>query len=312
MAGAQAKPSPDGPEISYISADYARGAKVPWWLKMWAKILLAKLPMSYALWDKFGIFRHGDTAKNLDNLYISFQRYVDFYKKRLGRTPKSVLELGPGDSAGHALCAKANGMDECWLIDAGDYATTEAQHYEDFYAYLQNKGMAISPALENFSRDAVLAFTNTHYRTDGVEAMAHIPNESIDLSFSNAVFEHIARDDFGIYMQELFRVHKAGSLSRHAVDLHDHLGGALNSMRFSASFWESHWVRKAGFYTNRLTMEEMVSMAEDAGFIVHVDALQKWHNIPTPQDKMNTAFKHMSEDELNVCMFWMNLEKPQA
>lgn len=310
METAQNISTPQPPVISFISDNYARGAKVPWWFKMWAKIILAKLHVPYGLWDKFGIFRHGDTAKNLDNLYSSYQRYVGFYKKRLGRAPKTTLELGPGDSVGHALCAKAAGVGENWLIDAGDFATTDEEHYEEFYAYLQDKGAVFSPALQNFTREGVLAFSNGHYRTNGVRDMAGIADASIDLSFSTAVFEHIARDDFAPYMREFFRVHKAGSVARHAVDLHDHLGGALNSLRFGAGFWESSFVRKAGFYTNRLTMAEMISAAEDAGFIVTVDAVQKWREFPTPHAEMNAAFRDKSEDELNVCMFQMSFEKP--
>ena len=33
--------------------------KVPWQLKIFAKLILSKLPFSYSQWSKIGLFRHG-------------------------------------------------------------------------------------------------------------------------------------------------------------------------------------------------------------------------------------------------------------
>jgi hypothetical protein len=112
-------------------------------------------------------------------------------------------------------------------------------------------------------------------------------------------------------MNELFRIHKPGSFSYHIVDLHDHLGGALNSLRFSEKFWESPVVQNAGFYTNRLSMSEMEDMAKKAGFNVVIQKIIKWKELPTAHAFMNSAFRAKSADELNVCTFVIKMFKPK-
>lgn len=308
---AQKPQSETPPEISTVTLDYARGKPIPWRLKMWAKIILALLPVPYSFWSAIGIFRHGDIDQKLGNLHKGFKKHLLAFREQTGKSPKNILELGPGDSIGHALSAKASGADGMWLIDAGDFARKDEDHYRDFYAWLQDEEkISFDQKPEKFDRESVLKYTNSHYDTRGLESLLMMPDDHIDLSFSNAVLEHIHRDEFAATMQELFRTHRSGSLSRHLVDLHDHLGGALNSFRFSPKFWESKIVKGAGFYTNRLTMNEMISMAEDAGFKVTTPKIIKWEALPTPRDKMHASFQSTSEDELNVCTFVMVLEKP--
>lgn len=33
--------------------------KLPWWLKIASKLILARLPLSYQIWKKSGLFEHG-------------------------------------------------------------------------------------------------------------------------------------------------------------------------------------------------------------------------------------------------------------
>jgi predicted SAM-dependent methyltransferase len=299
------KEKTSAPEISYVRENYARGVKVPWRVKMALKILFAKIPLSYALWTSLGIFRHGDTSRNLTNLHNSFEHSYNIYKDVVGKAPETVLELGPGDSIGHALSAKAKGMRESWLVDVGDFATTDEEHYRRYH---QQLGLDSEPV--SFSREDVLAYTNAHYMTGGLWDLKLVPTNSVDLSFSTAVLEHVRRAEFQDHMNELFRVHKAGSFSCHWVDLHDHLGGALNSMQFSPELWETKHVQQAGFYTNRLTMDEMLDCAITAGFTVEVKKVIQWKTLPTPTSAMHESFARKSATELNVCTFLMYLSKP--
>lgn len=299
----------NAPEISYARDGYARGKAIPWWAKMWIKIILAALPVPYRVWKRLGLFQHGEINTSLDCLYNSFDEYCAFYKDAKGAAPRACLELGPGDSIGHALCAKAQGVEKIYLVDAGDFASTDDEHYRALFSDLKAKGAEFKRDPQGFDRDNVLSFSGGEYLTNGLYSMPSISADSIDLSFSQAVFEHIPRDEFGPYMQELFRVHKSGSVSRHWVDLHDHLGGALNNMRFSPKFWESKWVHQAGFYTNRLTMQEMIDLAGAAGFRVEIQRVIKWKELEPSRGDMNALFQSKSEDELNVCTFLMVMEK---
>ncbi len=300
------------PEISYVRDDYASGVKIPWFAKMALKVLLAKIPFSYALWVKLGVFRHGDTSKNLRNLHESYERYHNFFIQKFGHAPRNVLELGPGDSAGHALTASIYGAQKSWLVDVGEFATSDEEHYRAYFDYMREHGLIRkeAPAPASFFREDVLKFSNAEYLTNGLSDLKQVPEESVELSFSTAVLEHVRRAEFQDHMHALFRAHKSNTLSSHWVDLHDHLGGALNSMRFSKDVWETSHVQHAGFYTNRLTMGEMMECAANAGFSVELAKVIRWRSLPTARADMHADFATKSEEELNVCTFLMHLVKP--
>lgn len=302
----------DYPEISTVRTDYARGVRIPWQMKMWLKIILARLPLSYRFLTALGMFRHGDTSRNLANLHKGFERYYLIYEARYGAAPKNVLELGPGDSIGHALSAYIRGVEKSWLIDVGDFATRDPAHYQAYAQYLKDHALWPDARAwpQDFTREAILNHCGAAYHTTGLQALQSVPEASIDLSFSTAVWEHIRKSEFQDHMHALFRAHKAGSISCHNVDLHDHLGGALNSLRFSERFWEQKAVQEAGFYTNRLTMDEMITAAQNAGFQTALKRVIKWQSLPTPREKMAAPYRAQSEEILNVCTFTLELTKP--
>jgi len=296
--------------VEIVSAGYARGAGIPWGLKMALKVAFAAMRLPYGLLSGLGIFKHGSLVDDVGKIRKSFDEHMDFYREWCGAVPEYCLELGPGDSVGHALSGMAEGIKGHWFVDVGDFASQDPAHYRAVYDDLcREKKFSFDQQPPAFDRAVILGFANSHYGSEGLHSLANVPNEKISLSYSNAVLEHIRRADFAAYMKELYRVHKPGSMSRHWVDLHDHLGGALNNMRFAPGFWESKAVLRAGFYTNRLTMAEMVKMAEDAGFKVEVPYLNKWPSLPTPRGKMHQSFRGKPEDELNVCTFQMVMTK---
>lgn len=304
----------DSPEISINVVDegYARGAPIPWRLKLALKITLAAMPLSYKFLSRLGIFKHGDLEQSLPSLFKGFQEQIEYYKKEYSKVPEYCLELGPGDSIGHALQANAHGCKGLWLNDVDDFATNDPEHYASFHRFIKQKidTEADQGAPHDYERNSVLEFANAKYGTEGLKSLKTVPTGKIDFSYSNAVWEHIARDEFQDHMNELYRVHKSGSMSRHYVDLHDHLGGALNNFCFSPKFWEGGAVRNAGFYTNRLTMEEMANHARNAGFEVETPLVNKWKTLPTKKEKMHPSFHEKSEKELNVCTFLIILKKP--
>src|SRR5262249_47878508 len=54
----------------------------------------------------------------------------------------------------------------------------------------------------------------------GLERLTGVPDESFDLTISNAVFEHLC--DVPAALRELYRVTKVGGLGSHQVDFRDH------------------------------------------------------------------------------------------
>lgn len=273
-------------------------ALLPWRLKLAAKLVLARLPVPYRWWKRAGLFEHGAM---LDPAYAEgiFLSHLE-RSGLLGRTGLVCLELGPGDSLFSAAVAKAHGAQQCWLVDTGDFATRDMARYRRLVRHLERNGAPPWPSGALASPDALLAYCNARYLTRGIEALRDIPSRSVDLVWSQAVVEHIRERDLDAVLRETRRVLRDGGVATHRIDLRDHLGGGLNHLRFGARFWESEWVARSGFYTNRLRHSELVARCRRAGFAVETAAVQRWAALPTPRASLAEPFRELSEEDLAI------------
>ena len=285
---------------------------VPWWLKIGAKIALARLPIPYAFWKRLGLFEHGDTNQPQRALetFLEHARRADVLGNG-GAMPQlrtqgheyTILEIRPGDSLFTAVIARSLGASKTWLVDAGSFATTAMQPYAVLIDYLRQQGfqvpvMALPQAFGDF-----LKVYQSEYLSNGVSSLAQIPSNSVDYCFSNAVLEHIPKGDFALLASELFRVMKPDGVSIHRVDLKDHLGGSLNSLRFAGTIWEGDLFRKSGFYTNRIRFGEMVTLLGRVGFDCQLPRVVRWDVLPTPRAKLDEEFRGLPDDDLLVSGF---------
>jgi SAM-dependent methyltransferase len=147
------------------------------------------------------------------------------------------------------------------------------------------------------------------YLTNGIESLANIADCSVDYCFSNAVLEHIPRQDFDLMTFELFRIMKPNGVCVHRVDLKDHIGGGLNNLRFSESIWESKLFIRSGFYTNRIRFSEMLQYFSEAGFTYSLPRVSRWDKLPTPKNRISTSFNKFSDEDLLVNGFDLVLRK---
>lgn len=284
-------------------------ARIPWWGKLTAKIVLSRIPVNYGVWERIGLFKHGAMEK---------PRYaLDIFRKHFDRSGMagvaggfSVLEIGPGDTLGSAVIAKASGATQCWLVDAGAFARPDVQPYRELVAALRAEGVRVD-GLEGFkTHDEMLAACHAKYLTHGVDSLADIPDASVDFIFSHAVLEHIPRRDFARLVREMRRVLKPGHVATHMVDLKDHLGGHLNNLRFSERFWESHFMTRSGFYTNRIRFREMLGQFQSAGFTCEVVRTCRFGMIRPPRARMAEPFRDLPDDDLTVSDFEVVLRCP--
>src|SRR5690349_1769715 len=111
----------------------------PWYVKVAAKLVLSRLPMSYRFWHKAGFFVHGS---------MDHPEYVlSVVKSHLENAgwPKRIkegyvaLELGPGDSVASGMVAKALGASWTHLVDTGDYATRDMEIYRRLATLLKQR-----------------------------------------------------------------------------------------------------------------------------------------------------------------------------
>lgn len=276
---------------------------LPWWFKMGAKIALSRVPLPYGFWRSLGLFKHGDMAcpkRALVAFRAHFERAVDVRPVVPGFV---CLELGPGDSLLSGLVARAFGASRSFLVDGGNYAVRDTRPYVALVKLLREAGYDVPPVDRCDSLEAILALYQVTYLTNGVRSLAEIPDGGVDYSWSQATLEHVARDEFQAMLQELRRVTHNEGVGSHSIDLRDHLGGALNNLRFTDSLWESVFFRRSGFYTNRIRYSEMLSLLHDVGFDVRVVRTSRWEALPTPRHAMAERFASLDDDELQVAEF---------
>jgi hypothetical protein len=282
---------------------------VPWWVKLSAKLVLARVPLTYAIWRRVGIFEHGAM---LDSAYA-----IGVFERHFERTASqwtdgaTILELGPGDSLATALIAKSHGAGRTWLVDAGRFASPDVAAYRGLAAQLSNGKLANGQQPPSFaSLDELLAWAHCSYLVDGLKSLSEIPADSIRFSFSQAVLEHVRRNEFDATLRELFRVMQPGAITSHVVDLQDHLAQSLNSLRFSRARWESPLFSSSGFYTNRLRMGQIVEKFRAAGFEIQQVTPERWPAVPVSRRKLDPEFAAMPDEELSVLGFTIVARKP--
>ena len=292
--------------ISFVNMGISQ--HIPWWAKIGAKIALAKAPVSYELWRRIGIFRHG---KMIDADYSRsvFDSHMKSLAKHASTQPHSLLELGPGDSVSTAIWAKANRIPTTTLVDAGCFATLDVNTYEEV---LRAAGFKDHAAAQALNVNEMLAALGAQYLCNGITSLRSLPNQSIDAIFSNAVLEHVRRSEFADTIHELFRIQRPGGISSHQIDLRDHLGGALNSLRISHQRWESPLFSQSGFYTNRLRCSEIRSIFTDAGWEILDCTERKWDHLPTPRRVLHKQFQKFTDNDLLVSGVRIVVRRPKT
>ena len=284
---------------------------LPWWLKLTAKLFLARLPLGYRFWKKLGVFEHGlmnqpRACFETFRTHLALAGFEPIGADAPGLRPDTdfvVLELGPGDSLYTALIARAHGASRCYLLDDGDFASRDLGGYQAMAQFLSSQECSL-PSIEGArSVDEIMARCGATYLTGGTASLREIPSGSVDFIFSNAVLEHVRKRQMPEVVNEMRRCLKPHGRCAHRVDLQDHLGGALNNLRFSERLWESEFMARSGFYTNRIRYREFLELFKRAGFDVEVKRVLRWDRLPTPRNKLNEAFRSLPDDELLVYGF---------
>jgi SAM-dependent methyltransferase len=274
---------------------------IPWWAKVWTKVLLSRVPVRYRFWQGLGLFVHG----RMDRPEYALQ-VVQSHLQRLGWQDlrgKTVLELGPGDGLSTAVIARALGAERAILLDAGAFAVPKPELYVALAAYLRASGLPAPELADCDSLGAVLERCHATYLTAGLRDLAALPAASVDMVFSQAVLEHIGAAELQETLRHTCRILKPDGIGSHQVDLRDHLGGALNNLRFSDRTWEAPWMVRSGFYTNRVRFGEMLEMFARAGLRCELTDVQRWARLPTPRSRMAARFQACGDDDLSVAQF---------
>lgn len=270
---------------------------IPWWGKIGAKLVLSRLPVNYRDWTKLKVFRHGYMS---DPGYASrvLRGHIDIALGKGAPAPGGMcLEIGPGDSLFTACSAAAAGFSGSLLVDAGDWAERDFDHFREA---ARVAGIAPERIAAWTGIDSALADLNARYLTTGIEALRTLPDNSVDFIFSQAVLEHVRKHEYTAFIAETHRVLKPGCFASHRVDLQDHLANSSNNLRFSDSVWESDFFASSGFYTNRLSYTDHVRAFEAAGYRIDKLQLDRFAAPQLPRNKLAKEFRDRPDEELIV------------
>lgn len=289
----------------------AIGARLPWYIKIPVKVILARIPLSHGMRIRFGVFRLGSMqdysyALQVFTSHLAWAGLLD-KEKNVG---KVAMEFGPGESLFSALLAKSHAFKGSLLLDTGNFALSNMQAYQSFARWLAREDLPCPDLGDCESVDTMLSILDSQFLTNGLNSLRNLPAESVDFVFSQAVLEHIRKNEFEETLKELWRILKPGGVSTHWVDFADHLGQSLNNLRFSDRLWEADWFAPAsGFYTNRLRLSEMVKLIETQGFVVEVPHKVKWDRVPLPNQKLHPQFRMLGDEDLMVLAAVLRLYK---
>ena len=268
-----------------------------WVLKVVAKLVLSRVPLSYRAFSKLGMFRHGRMNKS------AYAERVFFgHAEKIGGpgafAGKVCLELGPGDSLASAILAHALGAEAIYLVDVGPFAETDVAVYRAIIRDLARQGHSVARLQDVADVPELLARTNATYLTEGLASLRSIPDQSVDIIWSQAVLEHIRVHEVSQVLQEMRRVMTPSGVMSHRIDYKDHLGGSLNNLRFPGKLWESEFMARSGFYTNRIRNSEFLGLIEDAGFELTEVRPGRWDALPIPRKRLAAPYRSLAEDDL--------------
>lgn len=189
------------------------------------------------------------------------------------------------------------------MVDVAPFARRDVASYREMVSYLCDCGFEVSEFRDCRSIEGFLEVCSAEYLIEGLTSLKQIPTKTVDFIWSQAVLEHIRRNDFLPILRELRRVQNPDGLGSHRIDLRDHLADALNNLRFRERIWESDFMSRSGFYTNRIRYAEMLEFFRQAGFGVDVTKADRWPQVPTAPQKMVAPFRYLPEQELTISGF---------
>jgi|ERR1700722_11101776 len=275
---------------------------VPWQLKIAAKVILSRVPVSHRLLNKAGIFKT-NAMENAGYAIGVFHRHFQnaLFARKDG--PFVALELGPGQSVSSMVIARGYGACAVYEVDIAPFAVNNIDHYRVLEDCLRQKGLS-PPSLAKCSNlGDLLEVCNGHYLSNGLESLKSLPTASVDFVFSHTALQHVRRKDFVSLLAELRRIQRRDGVGSHTVSIADILGGNLNDLRFRQGTWESEFMANSGFYTNRIRYHEFLDYFRQAGFVPEVYRVARWDTLPTPRSKMAPEFAALRDEELQVSGF---------
>lgn len=278
--------------------------------------------------------RTGGTIKSR-YCFAVWMRHLHYWYKFNSKVPKTIVELGPGDSLGIGLAALLTGTERIYAIDVIRYWDKERnlKVFDELIEFFQNpiaipdnkEFPKINPALDDYGfphphlssmhlkemlrKDRLQAIrhelenidnpNNTFIRfATPTEARDIVPVAGIDLVFSQAVLEYI--QDLNQCFKEMYTWLRPGACTSHCIDFSSH--GITPSWNGHWTFSNLEWTLAMGgkkVVINRLPYSAYIDEHLNCGFKILSQKLVSAQHIFTPS-QMAKEFRGLSEKDLNT------------
>jgi SAM-dependent methyltransferase len=252
----------------------------------------------------------------------------------LNTSPKTVAELGPGDSLGIGLAALISGCDRYFALDVVQYANLErnAKIFDELVQLFRSRAPIpdrdefpeVKPYLEDYAFPSTILDKTTldhaleasrierirrsiadvkskesliHYRAPWLNADV-LESESVDMVYSQAVLEHV--DDLHGAYAAMYSWLRPGGYVSHQIDFRCH---------GTARAWNGHWLYpdpvwrvmrgRRPYLLNRAPHSTHIALMTASGFEVVCDKTIS-NTSGYKSDELARRFRPLSEDDLNT------------
>ena len=160
------------------------------------------------------------------------------------------------------LTRRALGCLDPHLTEIARYCASGEADVRDKY-----RKLADAPAIDELLRRAGI-----DYFAPGDARQTGLPANSVDLVYSNSVFEHVPKQAIFEILRESQRILKPGGLALHNIGCNDHYAffdpsiSFVNFLRFTEAEWRP-WNNSLQ-YQNRLRPPQFLALAAEAGLKV--------------------------------------------
>lgn len=294
--------------------------------------------------------RAGGSTSSATYCYsVWLKHMVMLWQSGMRAMPRSMAELGPGDSLGVGLAAMLCGVDEYYALDVMEYANVERnlnllnelvelfrqraprpdKGWPDYDPYLDTRlfpshiltdavlDAALAPDRIARIRDAIRGVKSDNARSLAIKYIvpwneeASIQKNSVDLVISHAVLQSVV-DLPGTYAALYSWLKPAGFMS-HQID--------YTSFRTSRS-WNGHWaysekvwkiiVGARSFLINREPHSTHVNLMSENGFALTIEMKRYIRGGGIPRSRLAPRWSYLSDEDLQCSGAFVQARKPQT
>jgi SAM-dependent methyltransferase len=289
--------------------------------------------------------RTGGTSNARYCYSVWLRHLVRMHDAGLSVGPRSVAELGPGDSLGIGLAALLGGACRLQAFDVVRYAATPSDRrvlrelvelfrgragipddaeFPGVYPRLEDyrfpSGLWKPDELEaNLAPARIASIEQALDRDEGPIRISYVVPwhsadgrtcGSVDLIYSQAVLEHV--EDIRSTYASLSRWLSPGGCMSHVIDFRSHgiTRGWDGHLQYPEMLWRVVRGRRP-YLLNRKSPLDHIAGLEAAGFAIRsVDRLRKGPTVP--DNDLASAFRHWSSDDRSTCTMHVIADMPVA